>query len=256
MIVDMSTDWSHLEHAYGAATDVPRFFEEAANPELAVEAWHELWSCLCHQGTVYPASFAALPVLADIATGRRLGDPQSAIALASRIVVGEEQLHPSGYCREHYPAVLEELHRMAQHYLMAESFEGGERAYLYPLEDLLAFEGVPVWSHCLLPDLHDAICPSCSECLEIDLCHTPPGTRRRDPHASVRKLNFKGPTLTGVRPAAPADLQPLASRLYRMAVNAGQSAAAEHLTYLFGRTTCPSCAADFSVPEQIEAFYS
>ncbi|GII44018.1 hypothetical protein Psi02_04420 [Planotetraspora silvatica] len=253
MIVDMSTDWLHLEHAYGAATDVPRLFEEAADPELAVEAWDELWSCLCHQGTVYPASFAALPVLADIATGRRPGDSRRAISLASRIVVGEEHLHQPGYCREHYPAAIEDLRRMTQHYMTAEPFDGSERDYLYPLEDLLAFEGVPVWSHCLLPDLHDAICPSCSECLEIDFYHAPPGTRRRDPHESLRKLNFKGPTLTGVRPAAPADLQQPASRLYRLAVNAGQSAAAEHLTYLFGRATCPSCAADFSVPEQIEA---
>ncbi|GAA2693813.1 hypothetical protein [Nonomuraea recticatena] len=176
--------------------------------------------------------------------------------MAGRIVAGEEQLHPLGYCREHYPAAIEDLHRMSQHYMTAEPFEGRERDYLYPLEGLLAFEGVPVWSHCLLPDLHDAICPSCSECLEIDLYHAPPGTRRRDPHERLRKLTFKGPTLTGVRPAAPADLQSLASRLYHLAVNAGQSAAAEHLTYLFGRTTCPSCAAEFSVPEQIEACHS
>ncbi|MFG3442256.1 hypothetical protein ACGF0J_33865 [Nonomuraea sp. NPDC047897] len=205
---------------------------------------------------MYPASFAALPVLADIASSRMPGDQRAAISLAGRIVAGETQLHQPGYCRKRYPAEIDELQRIVQRHLTEEAFEGDEHDYLYPLEDLLAFEGVPVWSECLLPNLHDVICPSCSEHLEIDLSHSStPGTRRRDPHESVRKLNFKGPTLTGIRPAKPADLQLLASRLHRMAVKAGQTAAAEHLTYLFGHTTCPACAADFSVPKQIEAFF-
>lgn len=256
MIVGMSTDWSDVEHAYGVATDLPQLFEEVGDPELAPNAWHELWSRLCHQGTVYPASFAALPVLADIATGRLPGDQRSASALAGHIVNGERQLHRRGYCRERFPTTIGELHRITLRYLTEEPFEGNGLDYLYPLEALLAFEGVPVWSECLLPDLHDVICPSCSECLEIDLYQSSGfGTRYRDPHASVRKLNFKGPTLTSVRPAAPADLQPLASRLYRMAVKAGQAGAAEQLTHLFGRTTCPNCEADLSVPEQIEAFF-
>ncbi|MEV6155753.1 hypothetical protein AB0L53_35975 [Nonomuraea sp. NPDC052129] len=256
MIVGMPTDWSGLEHAYGAATDLLQLFEEVGDPELAPNAWHELWSSLCHQGTVYPASFAALPVLADIATGRLPGDQQSASALAGQIVNGERQLHRPGYCRERYPAAIDELHRMILRHLTEEPFEGDGLDYLYPLEGLLAFEGVPVWSECLLPNLHDVICPSCSESLEIDLYQgSDLGTRRRDPRTSVRKLTFKGPPLTNVRPAAPADLQPLASRLYRMAVKAGQAEAAEQLTHLFGRTTCPNCEADLSVPEQIEASF-
>lgn len=251
IIVAMSIDWSRLEHAYGSAADVPQLFEEVADPELADEAWVELWSCLCHQGTVYSASFAALPVLAEIATGRKPGDHWQAIALAGCIVVGERRLHKPGYARARYPDAIAELHRMAQHHLTKEPFEGDEEDYFYPLEALLAFEGVPVWSESLFPRLYDVECPSCSESLEIDFTEDHPGTRRRDPHG---RLNFKGPTLTGVRPVAPAELQPLASRLYRMAVQAGQSAAAEHLTCLFGHTTCPNCGEDFSLPEQIEAY--
>lgn len=248
MMASMPIDWSRLEHAYGPATDLPRLFEEVGDPEHADDAWFELWSCLCHQGTVYPAGFAALPVLADIATGRKAGDRPQAIALAGRIVVEEGQLHQAGYAREHYPAAIDDLRRMTLCCLAEDPFEGDEHEFLHPLEALLAFEGVPVWSDCLLPGLHEVTCPSCSERLEIDLHDGPQGTRRRDPF-QLRK----GPILTAVRPAAPAELRPLASRLYRMAVNAGQSAAAEHLTYLFGHTTCPDCCEDFSVPERIEA---
>lgn len=250
----MPIDWSRLEHAYGSAADVPQLFEQVGDPDMAEEGWDGLFSSLCHQGTVYPASFAALPVLADIATGRRPGDRQAALALAGGIVAGERHLHQPGHVRAHYPQALAELHRMAQHYLTEEPFEDVGSDYLYLLETLLAFEGVPVWSEDLHRGLHDVECPSCLQSLEIDLFHRPPGTYRRDPHATVRLVNMKGPTLTGVYPAAPPDLKPLASRLYRMAAEAGQPAAAEHLTFLFGRATCPDCGRDFSVAAQVEAF--
>jgi len=58
---------------------------------------------------------------------------------------------------------------------------------------------------------------------------------------------------SGVRPSDPDDLPPLAHRLHRMAVRAGQTEAAEHLAHLFGRTTCPDCTAGFAVSDQVAA---
>ena len=98
------------------------------------------------------------------------------------------------------------------------------------------------------------VCPSCALSLEIDLSHKLPGTRRRDPKARFRVVGREELVLTGVRRAAPSDLPPLASRLHGLAVQAGQSAAADHLTHLFGRTACPGCASDFSVPDQVVSF--
>ncbi|WP_189317991.1 hypothetical protein [Streptomyces brasiliensis] len=51
----MTLDWSGLKHAYGSASDLPRLFDEIGDPELADEAWEELWASLYHQGTVYTA---------------------------------------------------------------------------------------------------------------------------------------------------------------------------------------------------------
>lgn len=59
-----STRWSELQHAYGAATDVPPLLEQLATlPDAAgeTEPWFSLWSALAHQGDVYDASFAAVP---------------------------------------------------------------------------------------------------------------------------------------------------------------------------------------------------
>lgn len=57
--------WSELEHAYGKAQDVPRLLRELADSPPCdgydAEPYCSLWGALCHQGTVYSASYAALP---------------------------------------------------------------------------------------------------------------------------------------------------------------------------------------------------
>jgi hypothetical protein len=70
-----TTRWSELQHAYGAADDIPALLERArtdlrpaANSD---SAWFQLWSALCHQGDAYTASYAAAPTLADIAKTRQ-----------------------------------------------------------------------------------------------------------------------------------------------------------------------------------------
>jgi hypothetical protein len=254
MIAAMTLDWSHLKHAYGSASDLPQLFDEVGDPELADVAWEELWASLYHQGSVYTASFAALPVLADIATGRKAGGCWQALGLAGRIVVEEQQLHEPGYAQGRYPSAMNELHQLTQKQVTARPFEGDEDDFLYWLEHLLAFEGVPIWRRNLRRDAYRVVCPSCAGSLEIDLSYKLRGTRRRDPNARFRVVGREGPILTAVRPAAPADLSPLASRLHDLAVKAGQSAAADHLTHLFGLTRCPDCASEFSVPDQIAAF--
>ncbi|MEV8067860.1 hypothetical protein AB0P32_17280 [Streptomyces sp. NPDC085995] len=252
----MTLDWSRLNHAYGPASDLPRLFAEAGDcgPDLAEVAWEDLWASLYHQGTVYPASFAALPVLADIATGRVPGGRRQALALAGRVVTEEQQLHPPGYVQSRYPSAVAELHRLTRDQVTTRPFDGDEDDFLYWLENLLAFEGVPVWRRNLRRDAQPVVCPSCAGSLEIDLSQQPEGTRRRHADALFRGLGREGPVLTGVRAAAPADLPPMASRLRSLAVAAGRPAAAVRLARLFGRTTCPVCAADFSVPDRIAAF--
>ncbi|WP_227816277.1 hypothetical protein [Nitrogeniibacter aestuarii] len=56
--------WSELQHAYGAASDIPallRLLSDLPSSENDNEPWFSLWSALAHQGDVYSASFAAVP---------------------------------------------------------------------------------------------------------------------------------------------------------------------------------------------------
>ena len=90
-------DWSALSHAYGSAEDIPDLLrrlaitgsdaysdgsakadetdldvddyddEDDEAPSEAEEIIGDLWSSICHQGSVYSASIAAVPFLAEIA---------------------------------------------------------------------------------------------------------------------------------------------------------------------------------------------
>lgn len=65
--------WSELQHAYGAARDIPALLRQLADipsSENDNEPWFSLWSALAHQGDVYSASFAAVPhVIEALASG-------------------------------------------------------------------------------------------------------------------------------------------------------------------------------------------
>ena len=59
-----SARWSELEHAYGAASDIPALLRQLDSMPVAQdeqEPWFSLWSALAHQGDVYSASFAGVP---------------------------------------------------------------------------------------------------------------------------------------------------------------------------------------------------
>jgi hypothetical protein len=65
--------WDGLLHAYGPADDLPELIRAAASADEAEAdgAVEELFHSVCHQGlTVYPASVAAVPFVAELAAAR------------------------------------------------------------------------------------------------------------------------------------------------------------------------------------------
>ncbi|WP_237057520.1 hypothetical protein [Microbulbifer sediminum] len=71
-------NWERLNHAYGTAENVPALLEAIAvfpdESSYEEEPWFSLWSCLYHQGDIYPASFAAVPEIVK----RLTADPEKA----------------------------------------------------------------------------------------------------------------------------------------------------------------------------------
>ena len=66
-----SPEWQTLQHAYGPAADLPALLKQLSSfppeDEPRAEPWFRLWSCLCHQGDVFSASFAAVPHIVNAA---------------------------------------------------------------------------------------------------------------------------------------------------------------------------------------------
>nr|GAT47749.1 predicted protein [Mycena chlorophos] len=64
-------DWASLNHAYGAAIDIPQVLHHLAQPNLSEEEllgiYRDLYSKLYHQGTRYSASVATAPFLLRLA---------------------------------------------------------------------------------------------------------------------------------------------------------------------------------------------
>lgn len=65
-----SINWDELEHAYGVASDIPDLLAELSNyptnESYEDEPFFSLWSSLCHQGDIYTASYAAVPIIVSL----------------------------------------------------------------------------------------------------------------------------------------------------------------------------------------------
>ncbi len=118
--------WHELEHAYGSASNIPGLLQALAkSPGVKSagtgEPWHSLWSSLCHQGTVYSASYAAVPHIVEIASNASWPIDFSFFALPTAIEIGrfnktgsdvpsnlrssyEEAVHELAACALHHRA--------------------------------------------------------------------------------------------------------------------------------------------------------
>jgi hypothetical protein len=91
--------WALLRHAHGAASDIPGLLMLAAGPTGGRDrAWAQLWDRLCHHGSVYSASAAAVPELTRMACDDTLrpADRAQATSLIAAIADGSSYLAVHG----------------------------------------------------------------------------------------------------------------------------------------------------------------
>ncbi len=60
--------WATLHHAYGTAEDTPTHLRAMCDPDDDVfeQAMEALWASICHQGSIYEASYYVIPFLVEI----------------------------------------------------------------------------------------------------------------------------------------------------------------------------------------------
>ncbi|MCZ1002041.1 hypothetical protein O1M63_34875 [Streptomyces mirabilis] len=243
------TDWSRLHHAYGTAEDVPGLLD-AVGPDAQDPGWNKLWSRLCHQGTVYSASYAALPALTEMARQWSAADRRMPLYLAGSIVASTDQPYGDEDPQVTYASQISDLTQLTEEALQDPGLADDPTNYIDLLGTLLSFEGVEVWGEQfdgLNDEEYEVPCPSCSAQNFIvfgkygffsttDSMYMEPTTRARQ---------------VPLRPQAPAALEGLGQRLYSRALSDGHPDIARKLTYVFGDAQCAECDAIFSVEEAI-----
>jgi hypothetical protein len=238
-------DWSGLTHAYGSAENIPGLFARLGGAEDDA-LWQELWGSLCHQGSVYDASWAAMPVLVDIALGRAPGGAIQAVTMAGLITTD-----PDEECRARYAREIGQLLDVAR-VLRADPTQDAH-TFVYLQMAVLAFEDGGVWAEALEgvnSEEYDLECPECEDGLFVAFGSYGVFTSAGDYVTGAGKENVEG--RTELVPATPDRLDGMSARLHGEAVEFGQTEVATALTYVFGKASCPSCEAVFTVSEEVE----
>jgi len=244
------TDWSRLHHAYGTAEDVPGLLD-SVSPDAQDPGWDKLWSRLRHQGTVYSASYAALPALTEMARQWSPADREMPLCLAGSIVASTDRPYGDEDPQVTYASQISDLAQLTEEALQDPGLADNPTDYVHLLATLLSFQGVEIWGEHLdglNDEEYEVPCPVCgSENFiafgEYGFFSTTDGMYMKP--TAARKVPL--------RPLAPAALNGLAQSLHSRALADGHPEIAHKLTYVFGDAQCAECDAVFSVEEAMIA---
>ncbi|WP_062651742.1 hypothetical protein [Streptomyces maremycinicus] len=248
------TDWSRLHHAYGTAEDVPGLLD-AVGPGAQDPQWDELWSRLCHQGTVYSASYAALPVLTEMARRWSAADRQMPLCLAGSIVASADRPYGGDDPQVTYASQISDMARLTEEALQDPGLTDDPTTYVNLLGTLLSLQGVEVWGEQLdglNDEEYEVPCPSCST--ENFIVFGEYGF-----FSTTDSMYMRASTSAGqvpLRPRTSATLEGLGQRLHSRALADRRPDIARKLTYVFGDAQCAECDVVFSVEQAIVGHWS
>ncbi|GAA1968224.1 hypothetical protein [Agromyces allii] len=229
------TGWTLLTDAYGPADEIPELLAAASSNDPA--AWEELWGRLCHQGTVSSASYAAVPILAELVLRSKPVGYNQALALAAAIIGSEDGPEKSETIRHRYAADVGEMRRFAEQNL---GHARSDVEFVYGLQTVLSFDGVSVWKNHLESIADGEVgleCPNCEQFILVAL----DGTTQYQSEANESIMHS---------PPAPADpdrLAPAAAHMYSLALTHERADVAESMLRLFGAVTCPACGHRYDI---------
>jgi len=232
-------DWAQLRHAYGSAEDIPQLLE-ALTPDPSDDSWAELWSRVCHQGTIYSASWPVLSELFARAAAWAPEDRPMPLALASAIVASEDGVDES--LADMFADVVDRLYQLVVETIACGEFSDDDFVHL--LQAAAAFGGDRLWgAHLdkLVDGEFNGACPSCGR--DLYLIISPQGF-----FVTIEEwVNEPRTVRTTITPSALSELSGTARWLHDQATNKGHDVVAKSLEYLFGTANCPGCSAHIAV---------
>jgi hypothetical protein len=234
------TDWKSLSHAYGEASDIPALIAQlsAESTDPSHPLWEDLCGNLCHQGSVYSASYAALPLLLERTEALPPEKRVMAVVLMSNIVASNDLRGIERRPLDVIDTISRVARRLTDECVRAGKHDGA--TFVYLLQAACAFDGDVLWGRHLehlVDGDYPGRCPSC----------------RHDLYLAIGRYGFfataeewVGPRNTNavripIQPTEPAALAGRAAWLHETAVQHDQSEVVAWIRHLFGNTQCPAC---------------
>jgi len=203
---------------------------EAAGTDVD-DLWVDLWGRLCHQCTVYSASYAALPALAEMSRRHPPSGYVAALHLAAAILASNAGSGEAASVRQRYAREIADLRAIAARNLQ---YAVDDAAFVYGLQALMAFEDGGVWQRhldCLASGELELDCPSCGEHLLL---------RLDEPEVTLESYADGSLAPSAVTPIQPVTATVEGHPLALARANI-RPAVADRLSYLFGGSNCPRC---------------
>ena len=241
--------WKTLDHAYGSAEDLPALLSDLEAGDFS--AFDEIEGCICHQGSIYPASILAVPHLLRIARAC----PVPAIKVSMLILLGrirasvdyrgEKVVLPDATdsFETAFPAAL----ALAIEALPAVD---DETDAIYLLESAAALRGSRVLGNILHGFADKEFSPECPSC-ERQLYIWPDGpalsTAAEDP---VSRPGTKRVSIEAADPEA--EQTGWLSWLLTQSRGPILASVRGLLPFIFGRARCPGCGTTFSIVDAYE----
>jgi hypothetical protein len=249
-------DWAALRHAYGSAADVPALLDQLT-PDPKASVWGELWSRLCHQGTVYSASFAALPLMADLAEKWKPKDRLQLLALAASILASSD-IH--GASRDVMLRPIQLVVPRFQSFCRESLADAGltKHDFICLLQAARSFEGDQYWGReldHLVSGEFSGTCPHCGVDLylvigEYGFFATAEEWVQRA-GSKCGKIERRPGIKCNPIDSNEGELPEVGRWLFERAKATRQDEVAEWIRRIFGSTVCPSCGHKIGIQETI-----
>jgi hypothetical protein len=246
-----AVDWKALSHAYGEASAIPALIAQlsANTADWSDPLWEDLCGSLCHQGSVYSASYAALPLLLERTESLPAEKRVMALVLMSGIVASNDLRGIERRPLDVIDAISPVARRLTDECLKAGKHDSA--TFVHLLQAACAFDGDVLWGRhleYLIDGDYPGHCPSCSHEL----------------HLAVGKYGFfvtadewvgpasRDPERVPIAPVEAAALSGRAAWLHETAVQHDHSEFALWIRHLFGTTTGPICGQALEVARAVD----
>ncbi|KEQ22245.1 hypothetical protein [Paenibacillus tyrfis] len=267
--------WAKLTGPYGSAENVPVLLQQLMG-QYSQEIFDELFQeHLFHQNTIYTATYAAMPFLAQLACSTSDAEVRKELFINGGIIEAsrdgrDEAPFPeawaelaedagSSVCAELYREYIEAVGKLKAltgevfAYAAHHSIDETEKRYILVAD--AAYRGSYIVANMLMTFIHGdeyvAVCPACGEDVFLWPDEDHAEILQAHEHDPVFHTGQESHVIVPATSLADEEIRTLAER----AVAIGEPTLAGHLHYLAGETSCPSCRERISIwPSLLSTF--